>query len=104
MKKANRRSKQASPAASSSSPGSDDKRKQNYEERVRQLEQENKAFQVRYVFRFGFGFGFSVFVFFFFNILLLVWMSDFLIFKVVGCVLWCLFGCRECDRVLFLVL
>ncbi|KAK4571936.1 hypothetical protein RGQ29_030364 [Quercus rubra] len=45
MKKANRRSKQASPAATSSSPGSDDKRKQNYEERVRQLEQENKAFQ-----------------------------------------------------------
>ena len=83
MKKANRRSKQASPAATSSSPGSDDKRKQNYEERVRQLEQENKAFQVRYVFRFGFGFRF----FFFFNILLLVWMSDFLIFKVIGCVL-----------------
>ena len=79
MKKANRRSKQASPAASSSSPGSDDKRKQNYEERVRQLEQENKAFQVRYVFRFG--------IFVFFNILLLVWMSDFLIFKVIGCVL-----------------
>ena len=79
MKKANRRSKQASPAASSSSPGSDDKRKQNYEERVRQLEQENQAFQVRYVFRFG--------IFVFFNILLLVWMSDFLIFKVIGCVL-----------------
>ena len=49
MKKANRRSKQASPAATSSSPGSDDKRKQNYEERVRQLEQENKAFQVQVI-------------------------------------------------------
>ena len=27
------------------------------------------------------------FLFFLFNILLLVWMSDFLIFKVIGCVL-----------------
>uniref|UniRef100_A0A2N9FKT1 Tesmin/TSO1-like CXC domain-containing protein n=1 Tax=Fagus sylvatica TaxID=28930 RepID=A0A2N9FKT1_FAGSY len=39
MKKTNRRSKQASPVDASSSPASDDK------ERVRRLEQENKAFQ-----------------------------------------------------------
>ncbi|XP_030933549.1 kinesin-like protein KIN-4C [Quercus lobata] len=47
MKKKNRGSKQVSPVdASLSSSASDDKRKlQHYEERVRQLEQENKAFQ-----------------------------------------------------------
>ena len=44
MKKTNRASKQASPVDASSSPASDDK------ERVRQLEQENKAFQVRVIF------------------------------------------------------
>ncbi|GMY37737.1 hypothetical protein FCV25MIE_32981 [Fagus crenata] len=40
MKKTNRATKQASPVDASSSPAFDDK------ERVRQLEQENKAFQV----------------------------------------------------------
>jgi hypothetical protein len=44
MKKTNRRSKQASPVDASSSPASDDK------ERVRRLEQENKAFQVDVIF------------------------------------------------------
>ena len=51
MKKKNRGSKQVSPVdASSSSSASDDKRKlQHYKERVRQLEQENKAFQVQVI-------------------------------------------------------
>jgi hypothetical protein len=43
MKKTNRRSKQASTVDASSSPASDDK------ERVRQLEQESKVFQVRVI-------------------------------------------------------
>lgn len=45
MKKTNRRSKEASPVyASSSAP--EDKQNLHYEEKIRQLEQENKAFQV----------------------------------------------------------
>lgn len=49
MKKTNRRSKQASPGgASPSAP--DSKQKQHYEEKVRQLQQENNAFQVSVIF------------------------------------------------------
>jgi hypothetical protein len=46
MKKTTRRSKQSSPI--DSSPSSVANEKQQYEERIRQLEQENKAYQVSF--------------------------------------------------------